>query len=548
MIDRLLSSVPCRSVVRWLLVGVTAVFGLSACGGSGPSAKGQTSETKTVTSRKPISGKSTDAEKKPTQHTRADLVLNAKAKLHRPESVREQRRGEDWPWFLGLRGTGVSGETGLMDVWPTGGPPLIWEKRVGAGYSAPSIRGHRLVLHHRAGDEELVDCLDARDGSLLWRYRYPSRFRDPYGYNNGPRCTPLLTTTRCYSYGAEGKLLCLDLKTGRKIWMRDVKKDFHLYKKGTTVPNWFFGIGATPVLEGNLLIALVGGQPNSAVVAFNAETGKTVWQHVGRETWNGVETGHGPYRWTGEEQLISYSSPTVATIHGRRHLLCLVRQGLVSLNPKDGRLNFKFWFRPRAHESVSAARPVVVGDRILLSAAYKLGSALLQVHKDGRGYDVLWKNPRSLRAHWSTPIAVDGFLYGFTARHEADAGMRCLELKTGRISWRTNGFTGNLDDITMNQATGLIVNRKTGKTIPWPFYGRGSAIRVGDRLIVLGERGTLALVKVQPKKFEELARTSYKQIHAPSWTAPVLSRKRLYLRCENALLCVDMAPPPKKGK
>ena len=545
MIDHLPLAIHSRPLLRWFFAGSLALFSLPACGGSGPMANGQTT-TKEAAGRKPLSGKSTDAEKKPTGQTSADRILNAKVIVHRPRAAREKRTGEDWPQFLGPRGTGVSGETGLIDRWPAGGPPIIWEKRVGAGYSAPSIRGDRLVLVHRAGNEEIVDCLNAGDGSPLWRYRYPSSFRDPYGYNNGPRCTPLLTKTRCYTYGAEGKLLCLDLKTGRKLWMRDVKQDFHLYKKGTDIPNWFFGIGSTPILEGNLLITLVGGQPNSAVVAFNAETGKTVWQHVGQETWNGVETGHGPYRWTGEEQLISYSSPIAATIHGRRHVLCLVRQGLVSLNPKDGRVNFKFWFRPRVHESVSAARPVVVGDKILLSVAYKLGSALLQVHKDGRGYDILWKNPRNLRTHWSTAIEVGGYLYGFTARNEADAGMRCIELKTGRVVWRTNGFTGNLDDIAMNRTTGEIVNRKTGKVIPWPFYGRGSAIRVGDKFIVLGERGTLALVRVSPKKFEELARTSYKQIHVPSWTAPVLSRKRLYLRCEDALLCLDVAPPPAR--
>src|SRR5260370_12308449 len=86
--------------------------------------------------------------------------------------------GGDWPRFLGPRGDGVSGETGLLEKWPAKGPPLLWEKQVGAGYSAPSVRGSRLVLHHRVGDEEIVDCFDATSGQSSLRYCYPSPYVD----------------------------------------------------------------------------------------------------------------------------------------------------------------------------------------------------------------------------------------------------------------------------------------------------------------------------------------------------------------------------------
>src|SRR5260370_20593022 len=128
--------------------------------------------------------------------------------------------GEDWPRFLGARGNGVSSETGLVEKWPAKGPPLLWEKQVGAGYSAPSVRGSRLVLHHRVGDEEIVECFDATSGQPNWRYGYPSHYVDPYGYNNGPRSTPLLTEAPCYPFWAEGKLRCLGVD-GKLIWSRD---------------------------------------------------------------------------------------------------------------------------------------------------------------------------------------------------------------------------------------------------------------------------------------------------------------------------------------
>jgi len=455
------------------------------------------------------------------------------------------RSGEDWPRFLGPRDTGVSGETGLLEKWPKAGLPLIWEKEVGTGYSAPSVRGNKLVLHYRLGREEIVECMRADNGKQIWRYSYPSKFVDPYGYNNGPRCTALLTEKRCYTFGAEGMLLCLDLNSGEKLWMRDCLKEFDLTDKESGKPRWHFGVGCTPILEGNLLIVLVGGQPNSGVVAFHANTGKTVWESVGEQTWDGVEADGRPYKWTGNEQVVSYSTPIAATIHGQRHVLCLTRHGLVSLDPKTGKKNFKYWFKSRSYESVNAARPVVIGDKIFLSSAYRLGSALLQVNEDGKSYEVLWRNRRNMLTHWSTAIHVDGYLYGFSGRHEREGSFRCLDLKNGKVLWETSGFGGNINDLRQDPITGKIKD-KNGNTIPWPFFGRGSKIQIGDKFIVLGERGTLSLVKINPEKFEEISRTSYKQIRYPAWTAPVLSRKRLYLRSEDTLICLDLARSARK--
>ncbi len=465
------------------------------------------------------------------------------AEEERPKEVRTaipapRRAGEDWPRFLGPLGTGVSSETGLAESWPADGPPIVWSKSIGVGYSAPSVRGNRLVFHHRQGREEIVECVQADTGEPVWKYGYSTSYRDPYGYNDGPRCTPLLTKDRCYTFGAEGKLLCLNLETGNEIWLRDTQKDFK-------VPQAFFGVGCTPILEGNLLITLVGGQPNSGVVAFDAATGKTVWESVGRDTWHGAETGlsNSPkYEWTGDEMVVSYSSPFAATIHGRRHILCLMRQGLVSVDPNDGAVNFKYWFMSRDYESVNAARPVVIGDKIFLSAAYNVGSALLEVNPDGKSIREVWRNTRNMLNHWSTATVVGDNIYGFSGRHENEAELRCLEIATGKIVWKTSGFDGQIRDLEQDPKTGAILDKKSGQTIPFPFFGRGSMTLADGKFLVLGERGTLALAKVNSEKFEEISRTSYKEISYPVWPAPVLSHGFLYLRDEDTLLCLDLIP------
>ena len=446
------------------------------------------------------------------------------------------RAGEDWPRFLGLAETGVSGETELLQSWPKQGPPLIWEKKVGTGYSAPSVLGNRLVLHHRIGDSEIIECMQADTGATLWKKSYSSAFKDPYGYNNGPRCSPILTDSHCYTLGAEGMLSCVTLQSGETVWRRDLQKEFQL-------PEWFFGVGCTPLLDGDRLIVLVGGQPNSAVVAFDKTTGKTLWENGGKSTWDGAKKDNGAtYSWQGDEMIVSYSSPIIATIHGQRHLLCLLRHGLASFDPKTGKENFHYWFRPKVHESVNAARPVVVGDKIFLSAAYRLGSALVQVNSDGKSVTEIWRNPRNLLTHWSTAIHHDGSIFGFSGRHEREGELRCLDLQSGDVIWKTSGFDGEPDSVTQNPVTGAIINRKTKEEIPWPFFGRGSKIQIGNRFLILGERGTLALGKVSREKYEEICRTSFKQISYPAWTAPVLSRKRLYLRDEDALICLDLKP------
>lgn len=438
---------------------------------------------------------------------------------------------EDWPEFMGPRRDQTSAETGLLDAFPASGPKLVFEKQVGTGYSAPSIRAGTMVVHHRVGDEEIVEACDAATGATKWKRAYPSSFRDPFGYNNGPRCTPLLTADRCYTFGAEGVLLCVAMKDGSVIWRRDTQRDWE-------VPEAFFGVGSSPIIEDGLLIVQLGAQPDSGVVAFDAATGRTVWENVGEKTWTGVPmTG-----WPGErlvawnrsdpafEKQASYCTPVAATIHGQRLLLVVTRQGLVALEPKTGAHRFSYWFRARQDSSVNAMTPVVDGDRVLLSSAYfKNGSVLLRVKPDCRGVDPVWRS-LALEMHWTRPVLTDGNLYGFSGRNEPDARFRCVDFATGAVRWDRDEGWPNAGHAKLGE----------GEAAPQVF-GRGSAILADGKLIALGEAGLLGLFRPNAERIEELARWQAPRLTYPCWAAPVLAEKRLYLRDERWVVCYDLA-------
>jgi outer membrane protein assembly factor BamB len=436
-------------------------------------------------------------------------------------------RASDWPEFMGPKRDQTSPETGLRDTLP---PKVIWEREVGTGYSAPSVRAGVLVLHHRVEREEIVEAMDAVTGKPRWKYSYPSRFTDPFGYNNGPRCTPLLTADRCYTFGAEGVLLCLDLANGNLVWRRDTGADFE-------VPEAFFGVGSSPILEGDKLIVQVGGQPNSGVVAFDPKTGKTLWANVGEKTWNGAPMlgwpGERLVAWTTAnpafQKQASYATPVVATIHGKRHLICVTRQGLVSLDPETGAQNFCRWFRVPQNDSVNAMTPAVEGDLIFISTAYfHGGSLLLRVMPDGKSFEQVWAGTQ-LEIHWTRPVLAGGHLFAFSGRNEPDARFRCVELATGKVKWERNeGWP--------NGGHGKIAPGEEPKV-----FGRGSAILADGKIIALGEAGLLGLFRPNTEKIEELARWQVPGLTYPCWAAPVLAEKRLYLRGEDRLVCYDFA-------
>jgi outer membrane protein assembly factor BamB len=401
----------------------------------------------------------------------------------------------DWTSFLGPSHNAVSTETRLLKQWPGKGPAMVWEMKKGTGYTSPAIQGDRLLYLDRIGDEERLRAVYRETGELYWEFRYPSQYSDRYGYNNGPRASPVIDGDRAYILGAEGKLHCLKLATGQLYWKRDLAREFK-------IPQDFFGTSATPLIEGDLLIVNLGAPGGPTVAGFDKLTGRMKWG-AGRE-W-------GP----------SYASPAPGTVHGKRRVFVFAggesqppTGGLLAIDPGTGKLDFTFPWRSRSYESVNAATPVVAGDAVLISASYRTGSALLRLKPDG-SHEPGWRTPE-VGFHFMTPVEKDGYFYGYDGRNEPDASILCAEWKTGKVVWReTPEWTETFD-----------YNGSPRKQAMSTY--RGTLLAVDGHFLALGELGHLLWLDLTPKGYKELAR-AWLFAARETWALPVLSRGLVYI-------------------
>ena len=144
------------------------------------------------------------------------LPADAPVRVHaKPKPLPTGAVTHDWVSFLGPTHNSVSTETKLQHEWPKGGPTLLWEMSKGTGYSSPAIQGDRLVYMHRLGGQERVECLHPETAVRHWEFSYGTQFEDRYGYNNGPRASPVIDGDRVYTYGAKVSSIACGLRTAR---------------------------------------------------------------------------------------------------------------------------------------------------------------------------------------------------------------------------------------------------------------------------------------------------------------------------------------------
>jgi outer membrane protein assembly factor BamB len=432
-------------------------------------------------------------------------------------------RADDWPQWLGPKRDGIWRETGLAETFPEGGPKVLWRVPVENGFAGPAVVGGRVYVtdHRRARDEkgeplrptrdggfpgrERVRCLDAADGKVIWKHEYDCPYK--VYYPNGPRCTPLIHGGKLYTLGAMGDLLCLDPKKGDVIWSKNLAKEYK-----AELPVW--GYSAHPLIDGDLLYCLVGGE-GSAVVAFNKDTGREAWKAL-----------------TCEE--IGYAPPMIYEAGGKRQLIAWLGDTVNSLNPATGEHYWKQTYPTKGklqRPSVSIATPIMQDNRLYVSTFYH-GGLMLQLGKDKPAASVLWQSkdePRKsdgLHALSATPVLKDGYLYGIGGEGE----LRCQKAETGEAVWESYQAIGGEKSLF-------------GTAFLTPCGG--------DRFVIFSDTGHLILAAVSPKGYKETGRakvlepTYTARGRTVVWSAPAYADRSAFARNDKELIRVSLAAPPK---
>jgi outer membrane protein assembly factor BamB len=397
----------------------------------------------------------------------------------------------DWPQWQGPDRTGVSKETGLLQEWPKGGPPLAWKvKGLGGGYSAPSVAAGRVFGMSYRGKDEGVWALDEATGKELWWTRIADAAK--IGYGEGSRCTPTVDGDVLYALGTGGDLVCLAVKDGKEVWHKNLMKDFG----GRYMANW--GYCESPLIDGDKLICTPGGK-DATTVALDKKTGSVVWK--------------GPVP---KGDAAGYASPIAIDAAGHKQYVHFLRGGIAGIDAATGK--FLWRYDRVANGTANAMTPIFHDGYVFASSAYNAGGGLVKLSQTADGgvkAEEVWFTDKNMRNHHGGLILLDGYLYGANGGNEGGY-LDCLDFKTGRVMWdeRDKGRRG---------------------------VKKGSVALADGRIYYRQEDGPMILFEPSPKEYLERGRFEQPdRSRANAWTHPVVANGKLYLRDQDVLLCYDV--------
>ncbi len=375
---------------------------------------------------------------------------------------------DDWPQWRGADRLGIWHETGIVEELPDE-LRVVWRTPIRPGYSGPAVADGRVFITDWREDPESrtldgterVLALDEETGEVLWTHEWPTSYRMlSVSYAVGPRATPTVDGDRVYVVGATGRMFCFDVETGAVRWQKDYVAEY-----GTSVPVW--GIVSAPLVDGDRLLTVVGGEPDALVVAFDKRTGE--------ELWRAIEV----------EAEMGYAQPVIYEAGGVRQLIVWHPQALASLDPETGEL---YWEQPwDVSMGVTVATPVRSGNYLLVSQFFN-GSLMMQLSQDRPHATELWRGRSrselpgetdTIHAMVTTPIIIGDHVYGVDSYGE----LRALDAATGERVWMSPDMTAQA-----RWSTAFLVRHR-------------------DRYFVNNDDGFLILARFTPEGYVELDRT-----------------------------------------
>ena len=319
---------------------------------------------------------------------------------------------DEWPQWRGPNRDGVWREDGLVERFASDELEIRWRQPIGSGYSGPTVAGGRVYVTDRLVEPEQIErvhCFDAKSGEPVWSYRYDCPYK--VSYTAGPRASVTIDDGRAYSLGTMGHLFCFDAAGGKPLWSKDLKTQYKI-----RMPIW--GIAASPLVEGKLVIVQIGGL-EACLVAFDKKTGREAWRALADHA--------------------SYSVPIMIEQAGRRVMVCWTGESFVGLNAATGEIYWRQPLKP-AKMVINIATPVVKNNRAFFTSFYD-GSFMLSLGSDEPSAELLWsrsgrdeRHTDALHSIISTPYLEGDYVYGIDSYGE----FRCLDAETGKKYWTHN--------------------------------------------------------------------------------------------------------------
>ena len=397
----------------------------------------------------------------------------------------------EWTSIRGPQRDGISTETGLLDVWPEAGPEKLWTlEGVGGGYSSVSISADGFMYTMGdLGDDQMAFGISLADRKIVWKTKIGPAHHDMY---NGPRCVPTIDGDNVYVVGTSSDVACLNRKTGDIVWALNMEKDFG----GRMMSVWKFS--ESPLVDGELCV-FTPGVEKAMIVAVDKKTGKTVWK---------CDTTGVDFSGNGKDGA-GYSSIMVGELDGVRQYVQFVGRGLIGVDITTGKL---LWHDVTvANGTANISFPIFVdGTRIFWSSAYRGGSAMTEVTKNGEEFTpkTLWTlGEREYANHHGGTILLDGTLYGGSGGNRGVP--TAVDAKTGKVLWSE----------------------------PQPGGGSSAWLYADGKFYIRYQDHVMILAKATPEGFEIVSRFTSTATEKESWAYPVIVDGKMYLRTQDVIEC-----------
>jgi outer membrane protein assembly factor BamB len=311
-------------------------------------------------------------------------------------------------------------------------------------------------------------ALDAATGKEIWRTGYPAPFQmmsSTARHGPGPKSTPTYADGRLFTFGMSSIVTAFDAKSGKILWQ---------HPKTAAQPR--FHTAMSPAVEGDLVIVHVGGPGDAALTAFDAATGKVRWQ------------------WDGDSP--AYGSPLVVTLEGTRQVVTFTHAHLVGVAAADGAL---LWSRPFVTPSNTTAQTPILYRDTIVQAGRENGITRFRAVRDGGGWTTkdLWHTDE-VSLHLANAVEVNGALYGLS--HLNSGQYFALDLETGKVLWKSDP----------RQATNAAI------------------VRAGDTVFSLEDDGELVIFKASRSAFEPVRR--YEVAQSETYAQPTISGRRVFIK------------------